>query len=192
MRRPRMSTGAWIFATAALVLAVAAPVSYAAATSTVAIGNPSGDYTAQVDNERQLVTVDGAQPHQMVRFAVVVSPNSCQVVYTPPAGKGLVVTQVTFRAALGTAGQTTEMFLDDSTCVNGYDYATTTDANSSEAHTYPGGLAVANLGLNVDGPGFGVVYVSGYLIPAGQVPASSAHANQTLRVPGMKQVVTTH
>ena len=35
MRRPHLSTGAWIFATAAVVLAVAGPVSYAAATSTV-------------------------------------------------------------------------------------------------------------------------------------------------------------
>lgn len=85
------------FATAAVVLAVAAPVGYAAATSIVVIGNTSYGATGAVDIERQLIPVEGEQPSQTVRTSEV-SITPSQTVETEPE----LVTPL--RANLGPAG----------------------------------------------------------------------------------------
>src|SRR5690348_4805392 len=104
MRRPHMSTGAWIFATAALVLAVGAPISYAAVTSTVAIGNTgSSTATATVTGNHQLLTTTIASKN-VVHVVGSASSDSCNLFYTPPAGKAIVVTSVTYDLFGGTSG----------------------------------------------------------------------------------------
>jgi hypothetical protein len=176
-----MSTGAWVFATAALVLAVAAPVSYAAATSTVAIGNTTNALTALVDNERQLVTVDGAQPFQTVHGVIGVGGGACGTLYTPPTGKAVVVSQVTFDLGSGTAGQESYGVLESGGCGGVYDYADTTDAYQAQSHTYPSGLALPSLAV-YNGTSNAAIFVTftGYLIPAGQVPPSAPLPRSTV------------
>jgi hypothetical protein len=177
-----MSTGAWIFATTALVLGVAAPVSYAAATSTVAIGNTANGSTALVDTERQLVTVNGAQPYQIVHGVVGVGGGACATLYTPPAGKAVVVTQVTFDLGSGTAGTESYGVLETGGCGGVYDYADTAAAYEAQSHTYPSGLPLPSVGI-YNGTGNAAIFVTftGYLIPAGQVPPAAAMTPKALQ-----------
>jgi hypothetical protein len=102
MRLPNMSNGAWIFASAVAV-AIIAPGVYAATSSIVAIGNTSNDVTAYVvGGTHQLQTVT-TSPRNMVH-AVTNVISGCKTVYTPPAGKAIVVTQVTYSLGSGTPG----------------------------------------------------------------------------------------
>jgi hypothetical protein len=193
-----MSTGAWIFATAGLVLAVAAPVSYAAATSTVAIGNTANGYTAQVDQERQLVTVDGATAKQIVHVVVGIGAGACGTVYTPPSGQAVVVTQATFDLGSGTAGQESYGVVESAGCGGVYDYFDTTDAYQAQSHTYPSGLPLSSVAV-YNGTSGAAIFVTftGYLVPAGQLPPAApmvpgsfgkrtAPARRTAGVPGAK------
>lgn len=187
MRRPRMSTGAWIFATAALVLAVAAPVSFAAATSTVAIGNTGNGYTAFVDPERQLVTANGAQPYQIVHgFVVAGASTGCTDLWLPPSGKALVVTSVTYRSnSAATTGAAT-VALSDQGCFASVNYDWFDASQEHEAqHVFPTGLPVPSLTIWNDSNAEVDAAFTGYLIPVGQLPASATartgHPRGTLR-----------
>src|SRR4051812_20100846 len=93
MRRPRMSTGAWIFA-GLICAAVVAPASvYAAAVAKTAIVGSSGTTTVTVTQQHQLLAALTA-PSRVVRaVTTTASANTmCQTVYTPPPGKAIVVT----------------------------------------------------------------------------------------------------
>jgi hypothetical protein len=164
-----MSTGAWIFVTAALVLAVAAPVSYAAATSTVAIGNTTNGSTAFVDSERQLVTVNGVQPFQVVHQLNLVSAG-CQSIYTPPAGKALMITSVNYDIGSGASGTESYLAITDASCGTYYDIADTTQAYDVQRANFSPGLPVPSVGVYGFGNGSDLVDITGYLIPAGQLP----------------------
>src|SRR6059058_4707459 len=95
MRRPRMSTGAWIFASVIAAAVIAPTAVYAAATSTVAIGNTANSNTATVTTQHQLLsTIVG--PKQVVHFEGGTGTSGCFPVYTPPAGKAIVVTSVAY------------------------------------------------------------------------------------------------
>jgi hypothetical protein len=173
MPNRKLSTGAWIFATAALVLAVAAPVSYAAATSTVAIGNTANSNTALVDPARQLVTVEGAPPSQVVHVST--GGQGCVQVYTPPSGKAIVVTAVTWQLGSGTAGVHDEADLTDYPCNVVYDDAFTVQAYDVQRQTYPTGLPMPAVGLYApnNGGNYAGISVTGYLIPASQLPPAT-------------------
>ena len=170
-----MSTGAWIFATAALVLGVAAPVSYAAATSTVAIGNTSNGSTAYVDGERQLVTVNGVQPAQVISGHVETAPTShCNLLYTPPAGKGIVVTSVSYRSDnpdTSAAAFDVDLTRGPDCQFANYDVFDASQEHETQ-HTFPAGLPMPSLALWNGSGSFVDVTFTGYLIPASQVPAS--------------------
>ena len=172
MSRPRLSLGAWIFATAALVLAVAAPVSYAAVTSTVAIGDTTNAQIANVVDQHLLTSPTGTQ--NQVAGANAVSPG-CNTVYSPPAGRAIVITSVTYDVGSGTAG--TEAFTGlVSTCPAGnfYDYGDTTQAYDTFQHTFPVGLPLTNLAVYASSASSNDTFsFTGYLIPTNQLPPTS-------------------
>src|SRR4051812_28442421 len=79
---------------AATMAVIASTGLYAAATSVVSIGNTTGNATAVVTGSHQLQTALTA-PNNVVHAVATVS-SGCLTVYTPPAGKAIVVTQVTY------------------------------------------------------------------------------------------------
>jgi hypothetical protein len=166
-----MSTGAWIFATTALVLAVGAPVSYAAVTSTVAIGNRTNNATATVTGQHQLLTTTIA-PKDVVRVARGAVGNACAVVYTPPAGKAIVVTSVTYEIAGFTSGDRRHAYLEDICSGMTYDAVETDQTHITEAHTFPIGLPMSAVAIDYNGDGIANAFITGYLIPASQMPAA--------------------
>src|SRR5579875_2733170 len=135
MRRPHLSTGAWIFASVVTVSLIGAPAAvYAASTSTVSIGNPTGTTTANVDPEKQLLS-NAASPSNVVDVLGEADPDSCETVYTPPAGKAIVVTHVTYDLGTGTAGQDMPGSLTDANCGGFYDLVDTTQPYETETRT---------------------------------------------------------
>lgn len=183
MQRPHMSTGAWIFATAALVLAVGAPISYAAVNSTVAIGNTGtgNTTTATVTANHQLLTTTIAAK-DVVR-ASGGSVGACPF-YTPPAGKAIVVTSVTYNVFNNPVGNDFAAYLRDG-CSGYADDVETTEADMSESHTFPIGLPMSSIGLTRSssaGTGSAGVFITGYLIPVSQLPATAAAAKLPARL----------
>jgi hypothetical protein len=173
MRRPHMSTGAWIFASVVAASVIAPTVVYAAATSTVAIGTTANSSTANVTTQHQLLTATVA-PRDVVRFDGAVAGTVCQPLYTPPAGKAVVLTSVTFDVATGTAGVAAYGYLLDASCGTIYDYVDSRQASETQSRTYPIGLPMPSVGI-FGGSGQVVIraYITGYLIPASQLPAAA-------------------
>lgn len=171
MRLPQfhMSNGAWIFASA-VAMAVIAPAVYAAANSIVAIGNQSGTTTAFVTPTRQLQTVTTAPTNIVQRFSGA-NAGQCAPVYTPPSGKAIVVTQITYKLGTGTQGAESYGLLTDAGCNNVYDLADTIDAHETQSHSFPTGRPMPSIALdNYVGSGAIQITVTGYLIPASQLP----------------------
>jgi hypothetical protein len=163
-----MSTGAWIFASAVAV-AIIGSGAYAVSNSIVAIGNPGNTTTAVVTPTHQLQTVMIA-PANMVHAVVAASPGVCHVVYAPPAGKAIVVTQITYDLGTGTSGES-RAALTDAACDTAYDYVDTSQAYETQTRTFPTGLPMPGVGLSVFvGTTPVTVAVTGYLIPASQLP----------------------
>lgn len=174
MRQPviHMSTGAWIFASA-VALAIIAPAAYATANSIVAIGNSSGTTTAYVTRTRQLQTTMIAPISVVHFFGSVVS--NCGAVYTPPAGKAIVVTQVTYLLGTGTQGIQSAVTLTDAGCNVSYDDGATSHALETQSHTFPTGLPMQGVGLDVSDSYANVIVVgTGYLIPSTLLPPESS------------------
>ncbi|MDT4942449.1 MAG: hypothetical protein QOJ34_2538 [Pseudonocardiales bacterium] len=173
MRDLHMSTGAWIF-TGLVTAAIVAPTAvYAAASSTVAIGNTGNGFTATVTNNHQLLTTTVA-PNNVVR-AYGASLNNCSAVYTPPAGKAIVVTSVTYDMFTSTApGSRNFAYLTNGACTIPYDAVDTDLAHETETRTFPIGLPMASVGIFGQTPtGIAGAYITGYLIPATQLPAAA-------------------
>jgi hypothetical protein len=177
-----MSTGAWIF-TGLVTAAVVAPTAvYAAASSTVAIGNPNNTTTATVTTQHQLLTTTIA-PRDVIRTSGAVAGTTCEALYTPPAGKAIVLTSVTFDVGTGTAGAPGYGYLLDAPCGTIYDYVDTREASETQSRTYPIGLPMPSVGL-FGGSGQVVLraYITGYLIPAAQLPATAPAAKLPARL----------
>jgi hypothetical protein len=175
MRRPHLSTGAWIFLSV-VTAAIVAPVGvYAAATSTVSIGNTNNANTATVTPTNQLQTTMIA-PKSVVRFeGAVATGGNCSSIYTPPTGKAFVVTQITYDLGTGTTGNEAYAELEES-CPGSYpfDFADTSQAFETQTHTFPTGLPVAAVNIWCGaGNGFCIASGTGYLIPATQLPAAT-------------------
>ena len=168
-----MSNGAWIFASAVAV-AIIAPGVYAAATSVVAIGNPTGNFTAYVTQAHQLQTGLTA-PNNVVQTAAAIPTGTCVIVYTPPAGKAIVVTQITYDLGTGTQGIGSSAVLENGGCNGAYDFADTSQAYEAQSHTFPTGLPMPSVAVRSTGTGNGqiLVAISGYLIPATELPSAA-------------------
>jgi hypothetical protein len=179
MRRPHLSTGAWIFA-GIVTAAVIAPVGvYAAATSTTAIGNTTNSNTATVTSQHQLLTTPIA-PKQVVHVFEAVSGGACTVLYTPPAGKAVLITAVTWDVGSGTQGTEEWAELTNSTCSSPYEIADTTQGFDTQHFEYPTGVPVPTITAYDGTSATAIVEVTGYLIPASQLPAAS-HTAQVPR-----------
>ena len=176
MRQPliHMSTGAWIFATGVAVSIIASTGVYATANSIFAIGNSSGSTTAYVTPTRQLQTVTTA-PTNIVRFDAGAGNGYCIAAYTPPAGKAIVVTQVTYEFGDSIQGHQSSGTLTNAACTTGYDQVQSDAAYGSESHTFPTGQPMAGVGIeNSVGNELISVIGRGYLIPASQLPADDS------------------
>jgi hypothetical protein len=174
MRLPEMSNGAWIFASAVAV-AIIAPGVYAASSSIVSIGNPNNNATALVIGGTHQLQTAITVPANVVHAAGSAGNSSCHTVYTPPAGKAIVVTQITYQAGSGTPG--TENFggFFDLGCNTGYDFVDTVQAYETETRTFPTGLPLTGVAINSTG-GWITVFLTGYLIPATLLPAAAPQA----------------
>lgn len=167
MRRPRMSTGAWIF-TGLIGAAVIAPVSvYAASLTKVLVAGPGGTNVANVTAQHQLLTAQ-ISPSQVVR-AVKVVHSGCTSVYTPPAGKAIVVTSVVYNFGSGTPGVENFGGLFSASCATIYDQIDGVQAFDTIQHTWPTGLPMSSVAMTASG-GDITVFVYGYLISAASLP----------------------
>lgn len=173
MRGLHMSTGGWIF-TGLVTAAILAPTAlYATASSTVAIGTTTNGRTANITANHQLLTTTISPQH--VVHAYGFANNGCLDVYTPPAGKAIVVTSVTYDMFGNNPGNENIALLTDATCNILYDEAETTLADETESRTFPIGLPMPSVGIRHaggDAAGAGV-WITGYLIPASQLPPAA-------------------
>jgi hypothetical protein len=171
MRLPQihMSNGAWIFASA-VAMAIIAPAVYATATSVVTIGNQNSSATALVTATRQLQTVTTAPTNVVVAIGGAAA-NDCVPIYTPAAGKAIVVTQVTYDVGDGTQTHESYGVLKDANCNHSYDLVDSVQAYETQSHTFPTGMPMPGVAIsNQYGAASVIVAVSGYLIPATQLP----------------------
>jgi hypothetical protein len=102
MRRPRMSTGAWVFAGLICVAAIAPASVYAAVATRVSLVSPSGTNTSFITAQHQLLTATIA-PSRVIHAEAGV-PGPCKAIYTPPAHKAIVVTSVVYTYGSGVEG----------------------------------------------------------------------------------------
>jgi hypothetical protein len=167
MLRPHLSTGAWLFC-AIVVAALIAPAGvYAAVNSRVAIGNTGNGVTAEVTNERQLLTTAVAS-NDVVRIAVFAIFKGCRVLYIPPAGKSLVLLSATIEIR-NSAPSNDTMYISSGSCGAVWDIFASTLALDTQQHVYPAGLPINNLAIYNNATSVDVA-ATGYLIPVGQLP----------------------
>ena len=170
MRRPRMSTGAWI-CTGLIGAAVIAPASvYAAAAVTkVAIAGSDGT-TANVTKQHQLLTAT-IPPSRVVHAQAGVN-GPCKVLYTPPAGKAIVVTSVVYTYGSGVQGNEDfgGLFSGPCSTATSVDQIDQIDKFGSIQHTFPTGLPMADVRGTSQGGQINV-FIVGYLISASDLPS---------------------
>lgn len=174
MRRPRMSTGAWIF-TGLVCAAVIAPATvYAATITKVALSGSNGTNVATVTAQHQLLTA-AIPPSQVVRVVKTVS-TGCTSVYTPPAGKAIVVTSVVYNFGNGTDGseQFGGLLNRCSAPASVYDQIDEVQKFGSLQHTFPTGVPMPSIAMTDSGPGSISVFVYGYLIDSNALPANAS------------------
>jgi hypothetical protein len=169
VRRPHLSTGAWLFGGIVAAALIAPAGVYAAVNSHVAIGNPGNTTTAIVDAEHQLLTTT-IDPRNIVRFAAGTSTHGCTVLYTPPAGKALVVLSLTVELETPGSGGSAAL-TSGAACANVYDVFATNLLSDAEQRIYPAGLPIPNLSVK-NFTNTTNVLVTGYLIPTSQLPAA--------------------
>jgi hypothetical protein len=179
MRRPHLSTGAWIF-TGLVCAAVIAPATvYAAAAAKVALTNPSGTIAVGVTAQNQLLTTD-TYPSRVVRALKVMNGAGCIGVYTPPAGKAIVVTSVVYNYGTGFEGDEEFSGLVDHCGIGAtvYDQIDAVKKYDTIQHTFPTGVPMPSIAVTNgggDGPAGSVtVFVYGYLIDATALPRAAA------------------
>jgi hypothetical protein len=172
MRRPRMSTGAWIF-TGLVCAAVIAPASvYAASITKVALVGSGSTHGATVTTQGQLLTTSMSPGRVIHAVATTATNTSCQAVYTPPANKAIVVTSVSYTFGSGTQGAENYGGLFSKSCDAIYDQIDGVQAFDTVERTYPTGLPMNGVAVNSTG-GSITVFVVGYLIDASSLPSSA-------------------
>jgi hypothetical protein len=168
MRRPTMSTGAWIF-TGLICAAVIAPASvYAAAAAKTQLIGSTTSHIAGVTAQGQLLTVAIA-PNKVVRAEAGV-PGPCKAIYVPPPGKAIVVTSVVYTYGSGVQGN--EDFgglFSGPGCGDIVDQIDQIEKFGSIQRTYDPGLPMAS--VYGDSTGGQINYfITGYLIDASSLP----------------------
>ncbi|MDX6296626.1 MAG: hypothetical protein QOI51_483, partial [Nocardioidaceae bacterium] len=98
----------------------------------------------------------------------------CATIYTPPAGEAIVVTSASYGVGNGSAGTLVQTMLTDPTCSYWYDTAWTDKGLETQFHPFPIGIpmpVVTAEAVSVSS-GSSAITITGYLIPAGQLPAA--------------------
>jgi hypothetical protein len=167
-----MSTGAWIF-TGLICAAVIAPASVfaAAAAKTQLVGSVTS-HVAGVTGQGQLQTTE-ISPAHVIRISGGSNQSGCTTLYTPPAGKAIVVMSVTY--TYGSGSQGTEHFggFGSGNCGTIYDQIDTVQAFDTVQHTFPSGLPLPNIGISNGSSKLINVFVEGYLIDANSLPSAA-------------------
>jgi hypothetical protein len=188
----RLPSPALVIACLALLLA-AGGVSYATVKVTGSAVNivdgTTASRIAHVDATGKLEVGDGSGP-LTVNGGVLAAPAapaslfrvfgvptaSCSPFYTVPAGKALILTSMTVFSHSASAGSNTELDLFASGCSDFLGATVSDRAHETITQSFgtgialPTGTSLAFLGINQNGS----AYVYGYLVPASQVPATSA------------------
>jgi hypothetical protein len=185
MRRPHLSTGAWLFSGIVAAALITPAGVYAAVNSRVAIGNPGNALTATVTSQHQLMTTTVA-PSQVVRAVTVSISAGCKAVYSPPAHKAIVVTSVIYNFGSGTNGVEHFGGLTTAGCSAIYDQIDGVLAYDTIEHTFPMGLPMPSVGITNSGAGDITVFVYGYLIDSSALP-STASSQVSHAVKGLSQ-----
>ena len=173
MRRPRMSTGAWIF-TGLICAAVIAPASvYAASLTKIALYNSSGTYAAAVTPDHQLLTTPTGS-NRVVRISGGSNTANCKTIYTPPAGKAIVVTSVVYDFGSGSANVEQFGGLGPVNCTAIYDQFDGVLAFQTIQHTYPTGLPMSSIAISNSTNKLVNVFIVGYLINSTSLPSGAA------------------
>jgi hypothetical protein len=172
MRRPRLSTGAWIF-TGLICASLIAPAGvYAASVAKVVLATPTGT-TAAITPQHQLLTttIPSSRVVRVVGGSISVG---CKSIYTPPKGKAIVVTSATYTYGSGTTGNEHFGGLGPASCSTIYDQIDTAQAYDTVQHTWPTGLPLPSVGISNSGAGLINVFIVGYLVDASALPARTA------------------
>ena len=177
MRRPRMSTGAWIF-TGLICAAVIAPASvYAASLTKIALYNSSATYSAGITPQHQLLTT-AIGSNSVVRISGGSNTANCKTIYTPPTGKAIVVTSVVYTFGTGVPGQEQFGGLGPINCTAIYDQFDGVQAYDTIQHTYPTGLPMRSVAISNSANKLVNVFIVGYLISSTSLPAAVAANGQ--------------
>jgi len=186
MRRPHLSTGAWLFSGIVAAALITPAGVYAAVNSRVAIGNAgASSVTATVTQQHQLLTTSVA-PRDIVRISPPTNPTSdCRELWVPPVGKALVLLSATVEIDRYGTGPRVYVTLNDGStdlgCTNLYDSWDTDQAGFAEQHTYPAGLPLSGLWMARGGAinASAFVTATGYLIPLSQLPCCPGRSFHT-------------
>jgi hypothetical protein len=165
MRRPPISTGAWIFSGLVCAAIIAPATVYAASITRVHIVGP---VTASVDTQHQLLTTT-VSPRQVIHASGVVH-GPCVSIYQPPAHKAIVVTSLVYTYGSGTEG--TENFggvFTDTSCNDIADEIDGTHKFDTIEHTFPIGLPMPRVVGDSNG-GDIEIFLTGYLIDSSSLP----------------------
>jgi hypothetical protein len=176
-----MSTGAWI-CTGLICAAVIAPASVfaAAAAKTQLIGSTTS-HVGSITSQGQLLTAQTAPSHLIRAVTGTATNTPCKTVYTPPAGKAIVVTQVIYSFGSGAAGSENFGGLFELGCGNIFDQVDTVEAFTTTERTFPVGLPMNGVAINSNG-GSITVFLYGYLIDATSLPsAANVRASGTVK-----------
>lgn len=181
-----------IFAFAIAVLAPGAL--YAAVTYTpVSITDPNTGNLAAVDNGRRLYTYNPSEgytnnPSYLVNIEITGSNNvSSETIYTVPTGNVLLIKSITVSYYANTSGSIFSLLLLNSESIqfwsfNGANVADNLTSNFSAPVAVQAGDITYDYSSAAGAPFF--MFIQGYLVPAGVVPAAGTAeaAQQFVRV----------
>ena len=159
-----------LFAAAAAAAVIAPLPAFAVSGSTVSIGNTNNAATATVTSTHQLETTLTA-PNNVVVAGNSINANTCGAVYTPPAGKAIMVTEITYVIGAGTTGANIAE-LAPAGCGTVYDLMAIESGVETQSHTFPTGLPMPNVYVANTCNCAVETTISGYLIPATALPPS--------------------
>ena len=106
------------------------------------IGNTTGNTTATViPGTHQLETATTA-PNNMVRTMVAISPHQCSAVYIPPAGKAIVVTEITYDLGNGSTRYSCKVWRSDKPEPSAWTLEADIPHWTGETGTHPGSVVL--------------------------------------------------
>jgi hypothetical protein len=144
--------------------------------SLVSIQNAAGTQKAGVTKGQQLQVAEAA-PGAFREFRTSSSDENCHAIVNIPAGKALVVRSLSFSVlSASSAGLEISLVYPNASCSGQEMYSVSTHEVGSHDVSIEPGFAIKNGGhLSVlqGGDGVYAVYVWGYLVPKGDVPATT-------------------